>query len=61
MSVCAFILCVGSGLVTGRAPVQGVLPNVYRIKKLKKRPGPNRACRAIDGWMDGWIDRQIER
>jgi hypothetical protein len=43
MSVlCAFILCVGSGLATGRSPVQGVLPTVYRIKKLKKRPRRNR-------------------
>jgi hypothetical protein len=32
------VLCVGRGLATGCYPVQGVLPNVYRIKKLKKRP-----------------------
>jgi hypothetical protein len=31
-----FVLCVGSGLATGWSPVQGVLPTVYRIKKLKK-------------------------
>jgi hypothetical protein len=31
------ILCVGSGLVTGWSPVQGVVPTVYRIKKLKRR------------------------
>jgi hypothetical protein len=33
----AFILClcVGSGLATGWSHVQGVLPTVYRIKKLK--------------------------
>jgi hypothetical protein len=36
--LCAFILCVGTGLATGWSPVQGVLPTVYRIKKLKKRP-----------------------
>jgi hypothetical protein len=36
-SVCA-VLCVGSGLATGLSPVQGVLPTVYRIKELKKRP-----------------------
>jgi hypothetical protein len=36
MSLC--VLCVDSGLTTGWSPVQGVLPNVYRIKKLKKRP-----------------------
>jgi hypothetical protein len=41
MSVCVYsvcvVLCVGSGFVTGWAPVQGVQPTVYRIKKLKKR------------------------
>jgi hypothetical protein len=40
-SVCA-VLCVDSGLETGRFPVQGVLPTVCRITKLKKRPGPNK-------------------
>jgi hypothetical protein len=29
-------VCVGSGLAKGSSPVQGVLPAVYRIKKLKK-------------------------
>jgi hypothetical protein len=38
--VCA-VLCACSGLATGCSPVQGVLPIVYRITKLKKRPGPN--------------------
>jgi hypothetical protein len=36
------ILCVGSDLPTGWSPVQGVLPTVYRIKKLKKRPRSNK-------------------
>jgi hypothetical protein len=36
-SVCV-VLCVGSGLAMGSSPVHGVLPTVYRIKKLKKRP-----------------------
>jgi hypothetical protein len=31
------VLCVGNGLATGWSPVHGVLPTVYRIKKLKKR------------------------
>jgi hypothetical protein len=31
------VLCVGSGTATGWFPVQGVLPTVYRIKKLKKK------------------------
>jgi hypothetical protein len=34
------VLCVGSGLATGSSPVQGVLPTVYRIKKLKSGQGP---------------------
>jgi hypothetical protein len=32
--LCAFVLCVGSGLATGWSPVQGVLPTVYIRKKL---------------------------
>jgi hypothetical protein len=32
------VLCVGWRLATGWSPVQGVLPTVYRVKKLKKRP-----------------------
>jgi hypothetical protein len=31
------VLCVGSGPATGISPVQGVLPTVYRIKKLQKK------------------------
>jgi hypothetical protein len=30
-------LCVASGFATGWSPVHGVLPTVYRIKKLKKK------------------------
>jgi hypothetical protein len=37
-----FVLCVGSGLAKGWSPVQGVLPIVYKIKKLKKRPRSNK-------------------
>jgi hypothetical protein len=36
------VLCVGRGLAKGLSPVQGVLPTVYRISKLKKRPRPNK-------------------
>jgi hypothetical protein len=32
------VLCVGRFFATGCSPIQGVLPIVYRIKKLKKRP-----------------------
>jgi hypothetical protein len=44
--VCLFcvcvVLCVGNGFATGWSPVQEVLPTVYRIKKLKERPRPNK-------------------
>jgi hypothetical protein len=43
-SVCV-VLCVSSGLATGWSTVQGVLPAVYRIKKLKKRPRSTRAVK----------------
>jgi hypothetical protein len=36
------VLCVGSGLATDWYPVQGVLPTVWKIKKLKKRPRSNK-------------------
>jgi hypothetical protein len=47
MSVCAFSVFACPvcryGLATGLSPVQGVLPSVYMIMKLKKnRPGPNK-------------------
>jgi hypothetical protein len=37
------VLCVGSGLATGWSPAQGVLPTVYRTKKLKMRSRPTKA------------------
>jgi hypothetical protein len=40
------ILCVGRGLATGWSRVQGVLPSVYRIKKLKKRPRLNKGLQS---------------
>jgi hypothetical protein len=36
------VLCVGSGLATDWSPVPEVLPTLYRIKKLKKRPRSNK-------------------
>jgi hypothetical protein len=36
------VLCVGTDLATSWSPVQGVLPTVQRIKKLKKRPRSNK-------------------
>jgi hypothetical protein len=43
------VLCVGRGLAMGCSPVQGVLPTVYRIKKLKKNgQGPTEDSRSID-------------
>jgi hypothetical protein len=55
------VLCIGSGLARGLSLVQGVLPTVYRIKKLKKRPRSNKKdCRAISGWIDRQTDRLAE-
>jgi hypothetical protein len=49
MSVCLFCvrvdLCEGRGLVMGSFPVQGVLPTVCEITKLKKLP--TEGCGAI--------------
>jgi hypothetical protein len=42
------ILCIYRGLTTGWSPVQGVLPTVYMIKKLKSGPGPKNRYRSID-------------
>jgi hypothetical protein len=42
------ILYVGSGLATGWSPVQGVLPNLYRMKKLNSGQGPTKGSRAMD-------------
>jgi hypothetical protein len=41
-TLCVCVLRVRSGLATGLSPVQGVLPTVYRIRKLKERPRPNK-------------------
>jgi hypothetical protein len=47
LDVCVRLFCVcvvlreGSGLMTDWSPVQGVLPSVYRIKKLQKWPRSN--------------------
>jgi hypothetical protein len=44
------VLCIGSGLATGWRPVQGYLPTVYRIKKLKKRPRCKKRTREWLRW-----------
>jgi hypothetical protein len=54
--LCAFfcvrvIFYVGSSLTTGCSSVQGVLPTVFKFKKLKKRP---RFTRAVHGSVVGW-------
>jgi hypothetical protein len=56
------VLCVGSGLVKGWSPVQGVLPTVYRIKKMKIRQNP-RGCRATkrEGEGGGFLRRYTLR
>jgi hypothetical protein len=53
MDVCVRLFCVcaalsiGRGLATGWYPVQGVLPTLFRIKELKKRPSRKKGYRAI--------------
>jgi hypothetical protein len=47
------VLCVGSGLPTGWSPVRRVLPSVYRIKKLKKRP--RSSIRTVEPYIDKYI------
>jgi hypothetical protein len=42
------VLCVGSGLWTGWSLVQGVLPIVYKIKKLKNTQVQQKDFRATD-------------
>jgi hypothetical protein len=59
MDVCVRLFCVcvvlrvGSGLATDWCPIQGVLPSVYNIKKLKSDQGP-KGCRAIDKIKIKW-------
>jgi hypothetical protein len=43
-----FVLCVGSGLVTGLSPVQGFLVRVYRLRNWKSAECPTKGCRAVD-------------
>jgi hypothetical protein len=50
--LCAFVLCVGSGLATRWSPVQGVLPTVYRLRNWKSGQGPTKGCRTIDRQID---------
>jgi hypothetical protein len=45
-SVCV-VRCVGRGLAMGSVSCQGVLPNLYSIRKLKKCQGPKNGCRDI--------------
>jgi hypothetical protein len=53
------VLCVRSGLATGWFPVQEVLPTVYRINKLKKRPRPSKGVYSHNNTMKicGWVWR----
>jgi hypothetical protein len=50
MSVCAFILCVGSGLGTGWSPVQGVLLTVW--KKYETEEEARAQQRAVEPRID---------
>jgi hypothetical protein len=44
------VLCVGSGLAEGWSPVQGVLPNVYKVTELKCSKGQTKGCRDTVPW-----------
>jgi hypothetical protein len=50
---CVYVVVYeGSRFQAGWSPIQGVLPTVYRITKLKNLSGTrNGACRAMDEWM----------
>jgi hypothetical protein len=51
MDVCVRLFCiyVGSGLATGWSPVQGILPTVYNVRKLKKAA---KVKRAVGPWRE---------
>jgi hypothetical protein len=66
MSVCVYSVfvfsCVGSGLVTGWSPVQGVLPTVYKCKikePRKRRIRPDMGRSAI-GWMEEYLTNSTD-
>jgi hypothetical protein len=42
------VLCIGRGLATGSSPVQGVIPTLYRIKKLKSGQGLTKGYRPTE-------------
>jgi hypothetical protein len=56
--LCGFILCLCCSVCRyrpcdGLIPLQGVLPTVYIIKKLKKRPRFNK--RTVEPYIERWI------
>jgi hypothetical protein len=44
------VLCVGSGLVTGWSPIQGILPTMYRLRSWKsgRDQKSSTSCKAIE-------------
>jgi hypothetical protein len=51
------VLCVGRGLVRGWFPVQGVLPTVYKIRKLKNGQGHTKGSGVLmNEWMK-WMNK----
>jgi hypothetical protein len=65
MDVCVYlfcvcvVLCVGSGLATGWSPAQGVLPTVYRIKKLKNSQVQQKDWRAIEWFSKACVKYRV--
>jgi hypothetical protein len=45
LSCVCVVLCVGGGLSMGKSSIQRVLPALYRIQKLKKRPWPKKIAK----------------
>jgi hypothetical protein len=52
--LCLFCVCIGSGLATGWSPIQGVLPTVYKNKKLKWNEAFE-ICRVLQREQQAWM------
>jgi hypothetical protein len=58
VSLCCVVLCVGRGLASGRSPVQGVLPIVYRFtSKNPSTPQGKRGRLRKEERLRRWLNR----